>query len=92
MTVRAEVAAEFQATALAMQSRQRPVSIRDRLRLAMAGLGSGDEELRAAIARFLADHDTAPAAAGAALQETILRRCTAAPTRHAWQDRADLDG
>ncbi|MBL3572014.1 hypothetical protein BV509_17660 [Rhodovulum sulfidophilum] len=92
MTVRSDIAAEFQATALAMQARQRPVSIRDRLSLAAAGLGSGDGELRAAIARFLADHDTAPAAAGAALQETILRRCAVAPARHAWQERADLDG
>ncbi|MBL3572052.1 hypothetical protein BV509_17710 [Rhodovulum sulfidophilum] len=92
MTVRSDIAAEFQATAVAMQARQRPVSIRDRLSLAAAGLGSGDGELRAAIARFLADHDTAPAAAGAALQETILRRCATAPVRHAWQERADLDG
>ncbi|WP_146176347.1 hypothetical protein [Rhodovulum kholense] len=77
---------------MAMQARQRPVSLRDRLSLAAAGLGSGDGELRAAIARFLADHDDGPAAAGAALQDRILRRSEAPPARHAWQERADLDG
>jgi len=79
-------------TAAAMSARQEPLGLRAQLTLARAALKTPDADLRAAVSRFLDVHDQNPAAAGDVLMRVIQDRCTAAPTRHAWQDRADLDG
>ncbi|RAP38782.1 hypothetical protein BYZ73_21705 [Rhodovulum viride] len=79
-------------TAAALSARQGPLGLRAQLTLARAALKTPDADLRAAVSRFLDAHDRNPAEAGETLLAVIQWRCAAAPVRHAWQERADLDG